>query len=96
MLERIRNMKQGAGSGQYNGNTFFLQVSNRSQRFFVMISPDIFAVYKSRKQYLILWKSKLFDQLAGLSALNKIQSDRCKRHPDQICINISHIAKISL
>ena len=61
-----------------------------------MISPDVFSVDQSGKQYFVLREPVSIDEAGGLPSLHKIQSDTVKVQAGQCLIDVAHIAEISL
>ena len=89
-------MEQGAGCTEYNVVTAAFQTGDSLQYVFIISTPDVFPIYKSRKQDFVSRKAVRFDQAHRLFSLQKIKADSVEIHCCEILVNIPYITEICL
>ena len=78
ILYSIRHMEQGAGCTEYNVVTAAFQTGDSLQYVFIISTPDVFPIYKSRKQDFILRETVCCYKCCGLLSFHKVKANAVK------------------
>ena len=95
---RIWYMKQRTAGVQNNFCAFsgFFNLVYECRSFFVVVTPDIFSVYNTGKQFFVFGESILFQQIKAFFSFNKIKSDSVKTEFNDFRVKIADITKVCL
>lgn len=95
-LFSVYGTQQGTGRAEDGGNVLIFQRVQHIQRLFVVVAPDVSAVYKTGKQQLIGRETVLLYQSGGLLALHKVQTDAVEVECGHVLIAVADVTEIGL